>query len=347
MHRIYTKAAHSRLLITATALGLCASICLVPQRSMAQANVSPDPEVRATQQWEELLLLQDFDYLQLTPQQCRDMRILADYARTRLDEVEQQRRRLQASVQAQYLAMQKGTLPSNADQQDVLQKQQVIRDRQEAVTREIVDRVAPKLGAILNRKQTVRAWLLMQNKIPAAEPKRVALTDPASGFVLPHMEGRDAIEEIVKTSLRQTYGPEVVENGLMPWEFSSIAPFADSLNAPGDAAGDPAAQGRAVKAIQEMDPRMAGRMLALGQKVLKQFTGQADPAAPQAPPIPPDVRAALNKDAASIRKSIESDPEAYLAKANGNQMLEVLRPLTRRLFLSPRLKEALGARVKG
>ena len=52
--------AQEQLLLPGLALGLCASIGAAPQRSMAQASVSTDPEVRATQQWEELLLLQDF-----------------------------------------------------------------------------------------------------------------------------------------------------------------------------------------------------------------------------------------------------------------------------------------------
>jgi hypothetical protein len=332
------------------ALGVFASTALMTQAASAQTPVSPDPQVRVTQQWEEILLTQDFDYLQLTPQQCKDMLVLADYARTRLDEVEQQRLRLQASVQQQHAAMLKGALPSNSDQQEVLQKQRQIQERQEAVGNEIVERVAPKLGAILSRKQTVRAWLLMQNKIPQAEPKRVALTDPISGFVLPQMEGKDAIEEIVKASLRQNYAPDVVENGLTPWEFASLGGLAGGLG-PGGPGGPglsgQAGQAKALQAVQEMDPRMAGRMLMLGQRMLKQFTGGGDPNAPQTPPVPPEVRTKLNTDAAALRKSIETDPEAYLSKASGNQMLEVLKPLARRLFLSPRLKEVLTVKSKG
>jgi hypothetical protein len=250
-------------------------------------------------------------------------------------------------VQQQHAALLKGAQPSDSDQMDILQKQRQIQDRQETVGREIVDRVAPKLGSILSRKQTVRAWMLMQNKLPQSEQKRVALTDPVSGFVLPQMEGRDAIEEIVKSNLRQAYPPDVVDNALMPWEFSALAPLGGALGqgGPGGGAGGPASQGQALQALQQIDPRMAERMLVLGQKMLKQFTN-ADPNAPQAPPVSPEVRAALNKDAAAIRKSIENDPEAYFTKANGNQMLDVLRPLSRRLFLSPRLKEALTARSK-
>ena len=225
MQKIDRKASRTAGILTAFVFGLNALVCLAPQSGMAQAAVSADPQVRATQQWEELLLLQDFDYLQLTRQQCRDIETLADYARTRLDEVEQQRRRLQASVQEQHQAVLKGQLPTNADQMDVIQKQRQIQERQESVATEIVDRVAPKLGTILTRKQTVRAWLLMQNKVPVAEPKRVALTDPASGFVLPQLEGHDAIEEMVKTSLRQNYAPDVIDQGLIPWEFGSLGAF--------------------------------------------------------------------------------------------------------------------------
>ena len=343
LERLAVRANH----VLVFAAAVCAYILFTAQVSLAQTAVSPDPHVRATQQWEEILLHQDFDYLQLTPQQSKDMLVLADYARTRLDEVEQQKQRLQASIQQQHAAMLKGAMPSNSDQQDILQKQRQIQAREESVGNEIVDRVAPKLGAILNRKQTVRAWLLMQNKIPPAEPKRVALTDPLSGFVLPQMEGRDAVEEIVKASLRQTYAPDVVENGLTPWEFASLGGLAGGLGPGGPGLNGPAGQAKALQAVQEMDPRMASRMLMLGQRMLKQFTGGGDPNAQQAPPVPPEVRAKLNNDAAEIRKSIDADPEAYLSKANGNQMLEVLRPLARRLFLSPRLKEALTIRSKG
>ncbi len=348
-------------LAAAIVLALAGPLCTIGQGAAAQITVSPDPQVRATQQWEDVLLLEAFDYLQLTAQQSKDMQTLADYARTRLDEVEQQRARLQKSVLEQHQALLKGQLPTAADQQDVLQKQRQVQDRQEQVSREIVVRLAPKLGGILTRKQTVRAWLLMQNKIPATEPKRVALTDPSSGFVFPQMEVRDTVEEMVKTKLRERYSPEVVDQALLPWEFASLGALAGGGGigggglgvfggGPGRGAqggGTPPDPTKALQAFQEMDPRMGQRMLQLGQKMLKQFTGAAggDPNAPVAAPVAPELRNAINKDATDIRKSIESSPETYLTQAQGNQMLEALRPLTKRLFLSPRLKEALAARA--
>jgi hypothetical protein len=337
----------SRLAALVASLALVIGVLSVgAQKASGQAPASADPQVRAAQQWEDVLLMEAFDYLQITPQQSRDLQALADYSRARMDEVEQQRARLQKALQEQHLALLKGRLPSNSDQQDVIQKQRTIADRQAAVSQEIVERVAPKLGAILTRRQTVRAWLLIQNKIPAVETKRVALTDPASGFVLPQLEGRDAIEEMVKTTLRQTYPPDVVEQALTPWEFASIASLVGGggLAGPGGGGGGvPADRAKALQAIQEMDPRMGQRMLMLGQRMFKQFSGGSDQAAPQAP-VAPEVRAAINRDAVAIRKSIETEPEAYLSQARGNQMLDALRPLARRLFLSPRIKEALTER---
>ena len=333
-------------LLPAILLVLAAPAVARAQGAAGPGPVSPDPNVRATQQWEDVLLHEAFDYLQVTPDQVQQMEALADYARGRLDEVGQQRLRLQQSLQDQHQALLKGQRPSNGDQLDVLQKQRQIGERQDAVSREIVERVAPKLGTILTRKQTVRAWLLMQNKIPAAEPKRVALTDPTSGFVFPQMEARDLIEEIVKTTLRQKYAPDVVEQALTPWEFASLAALGGGGALGGGAGGGPD-RGKAMQAIQDMDPRMGQRMLMLGQKMLKQFTGGggADPNAPAPPPVPPETRAAINKDAAAIRKSIEADPETYLSQMKGEQMVDALRPLARRLFLSARISEALRERA--
>ena len=352
-------AAHRpKLILAGVLLAVGLAVCHAPAAAFAQAGatVSPDPQVRATQQWEDVLLAEDFDYLQLTPQQCNDMQTLADYARTRMDEVDQLKLRLQKAVQDQHQSLLKGKRPTESEQMDILQKQRQVVDRQEAVSREIVDRLAPKLGGILTRKQTVRAWLLLQNKVPAAEPKRVALVDPPSGFVLPNMEGHDAVEEIVKTALRKTYPQDVLDQALTPWEFQSLAALG---GAPG-AAGGPAGPGgfgggggigadrtKIVQAIQQMDPQMGQRMLMLGQRMLKQFLGAGggDPNVPQPPPVAPEVRAAVNRDAAALRKSIENDPETFLSQAQSDQMLEALRPLARRLFLSPRLKEALAQRL--
>jgi len=317
-------------------------------RAAAQTPISPDPQVRVTQQWEDVLLLEAFEYLQLTPDQSKAMQVLADYSRSRMDEIDQKKARLQKAVQDQHQSILKGKHPTGADQLDVLQKQREVQDRQEIISKEIVDRVTPKLAAILTRKQTVRAWRLTQNKIPPAEPKRVALTDPSSGFVYPQMEGKDVIEDMVKTTLRQTYGQDVIDQALLPWELASLGALAGGGipglgGGGGGAAGGGAAGGaRAIQAIQDMDPRMGERMLTLGQRMLKQFGGGGqNPGG--APPVAPDVRNAINKDAAAIRKSIEDDPESYLSQAHGNQPIDALRPLARRLFLSPRIKDALAA----
>ena len=354
MHHITRTALRPCTIALALVFGLAAPFCLTGQNAAAQTTISTDPQVRAIQQWEDVLLLEAFDYLQLTQQQSTEMQTLAGYARTRMDEVEQQRVRLQKSVQDQHQAFLKGRRPTAAEQQDVLQKQRQVQDRQVLVSSEIVDRLTPKLGGILGRKQTVRAWLLMQNKIPASEPKRIALTDPTSGFVFPQMEVSDTVEEMVKTKLREKYAPDVIDQALMPWEFASLGALGGSAfggfggGVPGGGApgGAPPDRTKALQAFQEMDPRMGQRMLLLGQKMMKQFTvGGGDQGAPATPPVAPEVRAAINNDAAAIRKSIASDPEVYLSQAQGNQMIEALRPLARRLFLSPRLKEALAERA--
>jgi hypothetical protein len=333
-----------RLQRAAAAVALGLALC-APGIAMAQAAISPDAQVRAAQQWEDVLLLQAFDYLQVTPAQLQEMQPLADYARTRLDEVEQLRARLRQAIQDQHQAAMKGHPPSNSDQQDVIQKQRQIVDRQESVAREIVERIAPKLAALLTRKQTVRAWILVQNHLPPAEPKRVALTDPTSGFVLPQLQARDVIEEMVKANLRQAYAPDVIEAALTPWEFTSLAGlFGGATPFGGQGGAPPVDRAKALQGLQDVDPQMGQRMLSLVQKMMKPFTGGADSAAPPPPAVAPEVRAAINRDAAAIRKRIEADPEAFLAQAGGAQMQEALRPLARRLFLSPRLNEALVAR---
>ena len=358
MHLFSGRAPRIRLIATSVVLALAAPVCISAQTAGSKTAVSADPQVRLSQQWEDVLLLEDFDYMQLSAPQIKVMLTLADYARTRTDEIEQLRLRLQKTVQDQHEAILKGQRPTAGDQQDVLQKQKLLQERQDVVSREIVDRLSPKLGGILTRKQTVRAWLLMQNKLPATEPKRIALTDLTSGFVFPQMEVRDTVEEMVKTSLREKYSPDVLDQALTPWEFASLGALmggpgglgsGGGFGGPGGGGpggGAPPDPGKAIQAIQDMDPRMGQRMMLLGQRMLKQFSGGgADPNAPAAPPVAPEVRAAINKDAAAIRKSLETDPEGYLTQAPGNQMLEALRPLAKRLFLSPRLKEALTARA--
>ena len=82
-------------------------------------------------------------------------------------------------------------------------------------------------------------------------------------------------------------------------------------------------------------------MLQYGQKMLKMYLGAAQQGVP-IQQVAPEVRTAVNQDAAAIRKAIASDPETFLMQARPEHLSEAIRPLARRLFLSPRIKEAVA-----
>jgi len=322
--------------------GTAAALCLTPWAVTAQKAVATDPNVRLAQQWEDVLLMEATDYLQLTPKQIGELKTLAEYAQSRADEIERQRAILKTMVEGQHQALLHGKHPTASEQTLAIQKERQIKEMETRVSEEVVDRLTPKLGAILTRKQFARAWQLVHGKTPAGESQRVALYDPESGFVLPEGESESLQEELVRSILRPTYSDETLNAALGgPGIFAGTTySFADRALT---------FMNGSVRQLFAYRPRSAGTSVSsdLGLDVIDHFdrnSGPADSYWPAQPAVSQALRDAINTSAERIRSGLDKDPESVLRSASSSVIIDTLRHLTKRMFLSPRLHEALETR---
>jgi len=319
-------------------LGTAALLCLTPWTVTAQTAISADPNVRLAQQWEDVLLLEATDYLGLAPRQYKEMQSLSDYARSRTDEVDRQRAILKKMVQEQHEALLQGRHPTASDQMLALQKEKSIKEMEERISEEIVNRLTPRLTALLNRRQIARAWQLVRGRAPQGEASRVALYDPESGFVLGEGEVDSLLEELVRADLRRAYSDDVLNDALQqPAALSFVRMMGGQ------------AQRSAISFIYRVTQTpdhvvMDGPGSAEAVLDVTSSDEEAPPTPPR-PEVPQPVRDAINKEAEQIRAGLDKDPDAYLKRAPADVLIGAMRHLTKRMFLSPRIKEALEERA--
>jgi len=355
MLKFVCKPARLQVICGGILVALTALLCLTPWSVTAQTSISSDPNVRLAQQWEDVLLLEASDYLQVTPQQYKELQSLADYARSRTDEVDRQRAILKTMVQEQHDALLQGKRPTASEQLLALQKEKSIKGMEERISDEIVTRLTPRLTAILSRQQIARAWKLVRGRALAGEPQRVALYDPESGFVLGEGEGDSLREELVRATLHRTYPDDVLDSALSGsgTSISKVLSLMYLKRDEGDTlaaekiALDNADARRDTLFLFKPSGRVDGTVSVvtgdLGDTTLHRDVRVDDAAAN--PEVPPALREAINREAEQIRNGLDKDPDNYMKMASGPLMIGAMRHLTKRMFLSPRIKEALEERA--
>ena len=292
-------------------LALFGLLCWLPGSVKAQPPTSADTNVRLAQQWEDMLLLQALDYLQLTPQQYQGMQTLVEATRTPTQEIDNLRAQLKTIVQEQYAALLQGKNPTSSEQFAVIEKEKRIKRLEAALAEEIANRLTPRFTQLLTRRQVARAWHLMHNQTPTGEARRVALYEPASGFVLPEDKSQELSETLVRTVLRRSYSDDVLDGALMPNALAAVSGIS---------------------------------YITIDTALLLTFERMQG--APEEPAVSPEEVAVINKQAAQIRSALANDADAYMNQAPANLLNTALRHLTQRLFLSPRLKDVLAERTR-
>jgi beta-lactamase regulating signal transducer with metallopeptidase domain len=167
---------------------LLSSACILPWRLIAWRSHAPDRTARVAEQWEEMLLLEATRYLRLSRAQLALLKPVSQSAEAclakLLDEDERTLATVERVAQRNREALLAGRAGLTREQSDALGQRSVLRQRKEQAETEIAQDTATRLARILSREQTLRALQLAQGQAPAEDPPSPALLDPESGFVL-------------------------------------------------------------------------------------------------------------------------------------------------------------------
>lgn len=335
-----------------------------PAAVPAGARVS-DPGL--AEQWEDVLLLEACGYLKLTSAQLRQLLPLARGADERLQKLAEQEKRTRATLTRIARENREALLAGRrgSRQDEALDLERIQRQRRAQTEEEIVGSVLTPLARILSREQVARAHLLALGD-PVRDDDRAlsaALLDPGSGFVLTAERTQAAgarlrasllslQREALRQSLAGRYQPGTLDRALGP--DPDPARMLAAL-----AARDPALAARvgakldAAKLEVELKARLdAGELPQAAIRAIRppklQEVRPGLPGEPFVPVVPEaaqrELEAAQQEVGALMRRP---DLRAQLLAGSiaEDQLSTALRPLARRIFLSPRLRPVLEARL--
>jgi hypothetical protein len=310
------------------ALGI---ICGLPRAARAQEARDSAAGARAAEQWEDVLLLEAIRYLRLRPQQLQAIVPLADTAEARMAKLREQEGRTLAELERlgrrSREALVTGRPGMPKDQSDALTLRGTIRHRRAQAEVEVIQHVAPRLARILTREQALLAYLLAMGLPPEDRDhgQSPALLDREAGFVLDGDAQEQLREAAIRQALAQRYPPEILD----------------------------ALSHRAVVRWQT-NGSVHGDVLATREFRLSLSDGWRDV------PSYPSIRFFLDTDGGEksdprlqqaeqemdwLREHGDALAQQLLAAASSEDPAAWLRPLVRRMFLSPRLKPVLQERV--
>ncbi len=289
-------------------------------------------------QWEDVLILEALRYLRLSDEQVRHLLPAARSAEERLASQAQQEKQILATLtriaRENRSALLAGRLGGR--QKDALFLENLRKRRRAEAEEKIVASAITQVLAILSRAQTVRASLLTLGEPvqESAQPLSPALLSPEAGFVLAEPQdpdfgktlGNKARERVqavrerwderhlldARKQLSQRYPEDVVNSALIPSFLDLVVIDTALIDASGN--GDLKVQFRA--------------------------TGRKD-GAEQNP-----LLAQARKELQAIQsRSSRSLGQILMTEASREDLEVALRPFVRRLFLSPRLRAVLEARL--
>lgn len=306
--------------------------------------------------WEDMLLLQATRYLRLTSAQMQELLPLARTANRQLATVQAREEKTLESIHRiasrQRDALISGQKPSLQEQADAISlRDGAGRSRTESENA-IISTSLAGLTRALTPKQVERAFLLAQGLTPEGEPREPALVDPLSGFVTGGLDG----------------GPMMMAGPRGP---SGVT----RRGGPGNQPGNLAQQLIETQAHLSMLQRTLSEGFpqgAVGGALVTARAGQpakvfrfgveapagAPGGGPKSLPLPPGAEVL---DEAGFREHLAGEARELSAQVNDlrrqlfnpqgavalDQYEALLRPLARRLFLSPRFQQALENRLKG
>ncbi len=313
-----------------------------------EAIRAPDPTGESAQRWEDVLLLEAIRYLRITSTQLQRIAPLARAADNHMSRPREAERQALASLariaeeNRRSLLAGRGPLPQA--QQSWLRQRDSVRQRRSQAEEEVVASVLPKLARILTREQIRRAYLLALGE-PAPERDVApgpALLDPEAGFVL----GRTAYAQVrggaVRAALAGGNFPPHLIDALSASGMGGPVVFHAS-GADGHAVEDtfvfvkPGPGGTGVG-----DTGGAARVV--GKILVRPGPGEKPEGVPLEAPDPQAFREAFERVRA-VDERYRNLPQLILEGATELELLLSLRPLVRRMFLSPRLKPVMDERT--
>lgn len=310
----------------------------VPRAGAGAAEAAPLPGL--ADQWEDVLLLEAMRYVKLSPAQREQVLPLARGAEERLKKLAEQEQRTRAAL-AQIARENREALLAGrpgSKQSDAITLERSMRQRRAQVEAEIVEQVLPKLARILTRDQIVRAALLTLGE-PVKDRNQVlsaALLDPASGFVLGGevepppgttlaQQARDRIGQVVnrweqqrdaqaRQALASRYPQDILKQA-----FSSLNSGVAFLS----------------NADNTLQLKFSFTQPLMGDNLdLKVENGASSD----------DPRVAAARQELEALRARTQAPKAQVLSSTAtlDDLLAALRPFTRRMFLSPRLRPVLS-----
>jgi hypothetical protein len=315
-----------------------ALVGVVPWRVSAQEPTRPPV---LAQQWEDVLLLDALRYLQLTPAQLQRALPLVHAAEDRMEKLAGEEARATAALdliaRRQREALVGGKPVSLKEQSEALAAEKRMREQREAAANDVTEQITPKLAEILTRDQIRRAFLLARGEMPRDVPRRPALLDPPSGFVVePHriIEARD---RAIRQALSRAHPADLLD------AYHSRPRFTDFFVLEAGPGG--------LKGELTLTPRPTPS-LVVGQAL--DFTVRANPGEvvevtpePNAySRFPEAARKGLERDEAELRRRWDKLSDLLMSAASRDELEGSLRPLVRRMFTSPRLRPVVEERLE-
>lgn len=327
------------------AVALLGLIGLIPWRVSAQTE-APDRGTRLALQWEDVLLLEATHYLQLTPTQLQKLRPLVQLAEERLSRLRTEEEGTVATLERlakhQREALVDGRSLAPGESEQVVTLGQTLQRRREQAQNEIVQMLAPRLARILTPLQIQRAYLLTQGETLPQELKSPPLWDPKAGFILDGNTASEWRENTVKQALYQRFPPKLVDS-LRPKNMVFLTINTQMLDETGASTG-------------RMQKLMTGNVIRSYVKDREIALDTVDPAwradanrtaSPDDPAraFPPDLRRQAEDEENRLRDRLANLAQFIPSGASEEERALALQPLVRRMFLSPRMKPALNARL--
>jgi hypothetical protein len=312
-----------------------------------------------------MLLLQATRYLRLSSSQLQQLLPVARTANRQLSDLQRREDKVLESLRRVALrqrdALAAGRDGSAQEQADAISMRENARRSRAETEGAIVNGGLAGLARLLTPKQVERAFLLQQGLTPDGEAREPALLDPAAGFASGAFGpgpafGFDGPGRSVSVGPGRPGGPgnqpSLAEQLLRAQ--SQLSMFQRDLTEPPP---PPGAVGGAVFVRENGD--------GTPPTVLRFNTTPGGPGVPvgvgrpMSLPLPPGATGPEVLDAAAFREHLAQETQALskevaslrrqLFSADGNvppdQYEALLRPLARRLFLSPRFQQAVENRL--
>lgn len=314
-----------------------ARVAPVPARPTSTGAVmGASPEMPLAEQWEDVLLLEALRYLRLTPAQLQQVLPLATAAEERLAKFRGEEQRTLAAMRQIARRNREALLAGQPGKQqtDVFALQRSLDQHREQAHGEIVAHVLPRLARILTRDQIARAYLLLLGEPPREPTFSAALVDPAAGFVQtaehavprrdPAVEAWDHRKsDAVRQLLARRYPVALVEALTKQGNPSYMRLVTQKLTDAGIEFN-----------IEFTDATAAVRDFTTGAPV----TVGASPHDPRLVPAKQEME--------TLEKRADVLARQWATSAPQEELEVTLRPLVRRLFLSPRFQPVLEERLQ-